>query len=311
MIGGVCLMYAFNQRVEADGRRRIDLMDRFGTVIRRAYVMSGVGLPINVPLEADTPIASYTSYPQVVVGFMPSDPVPVVLGALDNMNVSYVAGKNTDTHYVDDGMGYRYMGEEADENINIANVYAEECVLASPRGGRVILKHNGHAAIAGQCISLQVPEGSFIRLAAGGEATGRVPLVMPLVNVFDEFTDRINALQEEVKALRKELSAGATDNGTTLALKGYIPTLVVDGAGKSHTVLAVNMVAPETSTDLIVTLPAVGTSDTEDMASVDPMALAASTIRVTDITESTARSVGENQLAVLAAALGEAGTQEA
>lgn len=310
MIGGVSIMYAFNQRIEADGRRRIDLLDRFGAVIRRAYVMSGVGLPINVPLESDTPVSSYGSYPQVVVGFMPGDPTPVVLGALDNMNISYIPGKNTDTYYVDDGMGSRRMSEEANESIDISNVYAEECALASPRGGRVILKHNGHAVMAGQMISLQVPEGSFIRLSSGGEATGRVPLVMPLVNVFDGFTDRINALQAEVKALRQELSKGATDSGTTLALKGYTPTLVVDGAGKSHTVLAVNMVAPETSTDLIVTLPAVGTSTTEDMAAVDPLVLSAATIRITDVTEQAARSVEENPLAVLAALAG-AGTQEA
>lgn len=204
MRSGVALMYAFNQRVTPDGRKRVDLVDRYGSIVRNAYVMSGAGMPVNVPLEKDVAIEDYTSYPVVVVGFMQGDSTPIVLGSLDCTGIKYTNDTDTDTKY-DFSEEEPRLTDDADTNIDESKISMEEVVLASPRGGRLILKHNGAAVLAGTCISLQIPVGSYIRLSRNGDTSGRVPLVQPLVNLLDEMGSKINDLQAEVASLRSTL----------------------------------------------------------------------------------------------------------
>jgi hypothetical protein len=276
-------MYAFNQRVSADGRKRVDLTDRYGTVVRNAYVMSGIGLPLNVPLESEIPVENYAQYPPVVVGFMRGEPSAVVLGALDNQHVSYTSETNISSGYETLEDGFVQDSPEANEDVVEDVISMEECVLAAPRGARVILKHNGQAVIAGQGVSVQIPEGTFMRVSAGGETMGRIPLVAPLMQVFDTFMDHINALQDEVRALRTELREGATGSGTTMVVDGYAPTKIFDATNTPYIVLA--QALPGSTADLTVKLSSVGTSESEDMTPIDPMPLTSATLRISSATE--------------------------
>jgi hypothetical protein len=278
-------MYAFNQRVSPDGRKRVDLTDRYGTVVRNAYVMSGIGLPLNVPLESEIPVENYTQYPPVVVGFMRGEPSAVVLGALDNHHVSYTSETNIYSGYETLEDGFVQDSPEANEDVAEDVISMEECVLAAPRGARVILKHNGQAVIAGQGVSVQIPEGTFMRVSAGGETMGRIPLVAPLMQVFDTFMDHINALQNEVRALRTELREGSSGTGgTRMILNGYALRSVTSQTGDTFFVLAPAL-DPSGSQELVVTLPSVGTSDSEDMTPVDPMPLTSATLRISSAAE--------------------------
>ncbi len=283
MRDGVCIMYAFNQRVSSDGRKRVDLTDRYGAIVRNAYVMSGIGMPLNVPLESEVPVENYTDYPAVVVGFMRGEASAVVLGALDNHHVSYTSETNTASGYTLSEDGVTEDDQEANEDVAEDVISMEECVLAAPRGARVILKHNGQTVVAGQGVSVQMPEGMFMRVSSGGETMGRIPLVAPLLDVFDTFMDHINALQDEVRALRTELREGATGSGTTMVVDGYAPTKIFDATNTPYIVLAQSL--PGSTADLTVKLSSVGTSDSEDMTPVDPMPLTSATLRISSATE--------------------------
>lgn len=274
MSAGVCIMYAFNQKVSSDGRRRVDLSDRFGRIIRNAYVMSGAGLPLNVPLEQETNAQDYTTYPQVVVGFMQGDPLPVVLGALDTPGVIYTSETDTDTNYDPDAFMGPKLTDKADSDSDIDARSMEEVVLAAPQGGRFLLKRNGHAVIAGVGVSVQIPEGSYVRISAGGDTQGRIPLVDPLVEVINDMASKINDLQDEVRALRDTLSTSFT-----ILLPGLIvdpnTTLVSCPAGK----LTGFATVPESS------IPEIGTSESEPLLPLDSLTIASATLRVSSVTE--------------------------
>jgi hypothetical protein len=275
MTPGVSIMYACNQKVSSDGRRRVDLIDRFGNIVRNAYVMSGAGLPLNVPLEQETSPKEYTNYPQVVVGFMQGDPLPVVLGALDTPGVSYTRATETATDYDPDGfMGPKLTNKaDADTDVNFRSM--EEVVLAAPNGGRFILKRNGHAVIAGVGVSVQIPEGSYMRISAGGDTEGRVPLVDPLVERLNDMTDKINDLQDEVRTLRGLLSGGFELTTTTLVV---VPPA---GAGQPPTVAPI----PTGITVLTAFIGAVATSTSTPVLPLDSLTIASATLRVSSATE--------------------------
>lgn len=268
MTSGVCIMYAFNQKVTADGRRRVDLIDRFGSIIRNAYIMSGVGLPMSVPLESEIPISDYQKYPRVVVGSMSGEVLPIVLGALDNEDLTYTTETSPETNYDESDPDDSRLTNAADVDIpeNVAGM--EEVALASPRGGRLLLKHNGHAVLAGVGISMQIPSGSYVRVSAGGDTTGRVPLVEPLLRVIENMARTINALQDEVRALRLTLT-GPFD----LTLVGLAPTpsgAVVAGPGVLQVTALTTSVGQSTSTDL---------------QPVDPLTISSATLRISSATE--------------------------
>lgn len=206
MRSGVCLMYAFNQRVSPDGRKRVDLVDRYGSLMRNAYVMSGAGMPINVPVEKELSVTEYTKYPTVVVGFMGGDSTPIVLGALDIPDVTYTNERDTDTKYVEQSDGTRVMSNDADTDVatNISGM--EDVMLAAPQGGRVIIKHDGRVAIAGNSISMQVGANSYMRISRDGDTAGRLPLVDPLADVLDSLGSKINDLQAELAELKGTLA---------------------------------------------------------------------------------------------------------
>lgn len=274
MTPGVSILYAFNQRVSSDGRRRVDLADRFGNIVRNAYVMSGAGLPLNVPLEQETDPKDYTSYPQVVVGFMQGDPLPVVLGALDTPGVSYTRDTETDTGYDPDAFMGPKLTDKVDEDSDTNFRSMEEVVLAAPNGGRVILKRNGHAVIAGVGVSMQLPEGSYVRISAGGDTAGRVPLSDPLKQVLDDMAEKINDLQDEVRTLRATLSSAFTI---------LLPSLIVDPT--------TSVVTCPTSavTGIVVSIessiPEISTSTSEPLLPLDPMTISSATLRVSSATE--------------------------
>jgi len=282
MTPGVSIMYAFNQRVSSDGRRRVDLIDRFGHIVRNAYVMSGAGLPLNVPLEQEKNLQDYPTYPQVVVGFMQGDPLPVVLGALDTPGVSYTNDTETKTNYDPDAfMGPKLTNDaDADSDVDVRSM--EEVVLAAPEGGRLILKRNGHAVIAGVGVSVQIPEGSYVRISAGGDTEGRVPLVDPLVEVIDDMAEKINDLQEEVRALREELTTGT--NVLMSELQYYPVTTATTPPAAVMALAKVNAMAgvPVSETALFTD---VGTSTSEPILPLDSLTIASATLRVSSATE--------------------------
>lgn len=275
MTPGVSIMYAFNQKVSSDGRRRVDLADRFGNIVRNAYIMSGAGLPLNVPLEQETSPKDYSTYPQVVVGFMQGDPLPVVLGALDTPGVSYTRTTDTSTAYDPDGFLGPKLTDKADADTDLNFRSMEEVVLAAPQGGRLLLKRNGHAVIAGVGVSMQIPEGSYVRISAGGDTSGRVPLVDPLVSVINDLADKINDLQDEVRALRATLQGGFELTTTTLVVQP--PT--VPGAPQ------IVVPAPTGLTVLSAFIGAVGTSTSEPVLPLDSLTIASATLRVSSATE--------------------------
>lgn len=282
MTPGVSIMYAFNQRVSSDGRRRVDLIDRFGHVVRNAYIMSGAGLPLNVPLEQETDPQDYTNYPQVVVGFMQGDPLPVVLGALDTPGVSYTRDTETETDYDPDAfMGPKLTNKaDADSETNFRSM--EEVVLAAPNGGRLILKRNGHAVIAGVGVSVQIPEGSYVRISAGGDTEGRVPLVDPLVEVINDMAEKINDLQDEVRSLRETLTTGT--NMIMSGLQYYPVTTATTPPGSVMALAKVSAMAgtPVSETALFLE---VGTSTSEPLLPLDSLTIASATLRVSSATE--------------------------
>lgn len=267
MRNGVAMMYAFNQHVTADGRKRVDLVDRYGTIFRSSYVMSGAGMPLSVPLEKEVPFTRYKEYPIVVVGFMQGEPKPVVLGALDNAGMAYSTATDTTTSY-DEKSSEPRLNDDADADLPTDVALMEEVALASPRGGRLLLKHNGRVVLAGLGISLQIPQGSYVRISSGGDTGGRIPLVDPLVDILKEMSDKINDLQEEVGALRLTLTSGFT-----AMLSGL--TVRPDGV-----VTAAPGVLP-----LPVMIPQVGTSSSIPLQPIDPQTIASATLRVSSATE--------------------------
>jgi hypothetical protein len=277
-------MYAFNQKVTADGRRRVDLVDRFGNITRSAYVMSGAGLPLNVPPANETNPKDYTSYPQVVVGMMEGDALPVVLGALDTPEVSYTPVSETNTGYDAKGFLGPKLSNDADADSELNFRGMEEAVIAAPNGGRFILKRNGHAVIAGVGVSVQIPEGSYMRISAGGDSEGRVPLVDPLVAVMNDIIDTVNELQQEVTALRATLSSGVSITHPEITL------LPITVPPKPDPVYVLAMVTPPVDpTNVVflneVALLDVGTSSSEPLIPLDSLTIASATLRVSSATE--------------------------
>lgn len=268
MNNGVAIMYAFNQKVTADGRRRVDLIDRYGHIIRDAYIMSGAGFPLNVPLQQETAPQDYTNFPRVVVGFMQGETRPIVLGSLDNRDVSYTPETDTNTHYDEEAFGGPKLTDEADVDVeeNIASL--EEVVLAAPDGGRLILKRNGYAVLAGIGVSVQLPTGSYMRVSAGGDTTGRIPLVEPLLNIIDQMAAKINDLQEEVAALQATLSGPFSMNllGLTVTPTGLVA------------------VAPGIL-PAVATIEAITPSVPEPLLPVDALTVSSATLRVSSATE--------------------------
>jgi hypothetical protein len=279
MNNGVALMYAVNQRVSADGRKRVDLVDRYGRTIRNAYVMSGVGMPLNVPLEQETPPTDYTKYPQVVVGFMQGDPLPVVLGALDNSSVSYTSETSTDTYYDTDATGGPELKPAADADIEANTASMEEVVLAAPQGGRLILKRNGHAMLAGVGVSMQVPEGSYVRVSAGGDTSGRVALAKPLTDLLNDMTFKINDLQQEVADLRAQLMGPTSLN---LLNVGVAP---VQTSPPSPVPVQALVLLPAAVLPLQGQLTDVGLSAGDTLPGVDVLTISSATLRISSVTE--------------------------
>ena len=269
MRNGVAMMYAFNQHVTADGRKRVDLVDRYGTIFRSAYVMSGAGMPLNVPLEKEIPFTRYKEYPLVVVGFMQGEPKPVVLGALDNAGVSYSTATDTTTNY-DDKAAEPRLSDDADADLPTDVALMEEVALASPRGGRLLLKHNGRVVLAGLGISLQIPQGSYVRISSGGDTGGRIPLVDPLVEILEEMADKINDLQDEVRSLRLTLMQGS------MALISGVTVSPVDGGLTA---------SPGAVLPLVISVPQVGSSTSIPLQPIDPQTVASATLRVSSATE--------------------------
>lgn len=282
MTPGVSIMYACNQKVSSDGRRRVDLIDRFGNIVRNAYVMSGAGLPLNVPLEQETSPKEYTNYPQVVVGFMQGDPLPVVLGALDTPGVSYTRATETATDYDPDGFMGPKLTDKADVDTDVNFRSMEEVVLAAPNGGRFILKRNGHVVIAGVGVSMQIPEGSYVRISAGGDTEGRVPLVDPLVSVINDLSDKINDLQDEVRTLRATLSSGALGILQNIAPIAVTP-LAPAPPGALPTVAL--CIVPGGLYPQEVQFADVGTSTSTPVLPLDSLTIASATLRVSSATE--------------------------
>lgn len=279
MTNGVALMYAFNQRVSADGRRRVDLADRYGRTIRNAYVMSGAGLPLNVPLEQETTVTDYTKYPQVVVGFMQGDPLPVVLGALDNISVTYARETNTDTYYDTESVQGPKLKAEADEDIDANVASMEEVVLAAPQGGRLMLKRNGHAMLAGVGVSVQMPEGSYMRVSAGGDTSGRVPLAKPLTDLLNEMSFKINDLQQEIASLRAQLMGPTSLN---LVNVGVAP---VQTSPPSPVPVQALVLLPAAVTPIQGQLTDVGLSEGNTLPGVDVLTISSATLRISSVTE--------------------------
>lgn len=268
MRSGVALMYAFNQRVTPDGRKRVDLVDRYGSVVRNAYVMSGAGMPLSVPPEKDAAVGDYTKYPPVVVGFMRGDTTPIVIGSLDCAGITYTNETDTDTQYDFDGPEPR-LKDDADENTDIDTISMEEVALASPRGGRVVLKHNGRVVLAGTSISFQIPVGSYLRISRGGDTEGRVPLVEPLVSLLDDMGSKINDLQAELADLKATLAGSFS-----ILLEG----VAVNPQGA---------VVPSTPTFPLITASILDVSQSNNQAlqPIDPTTIAAATLRIGSDTE--------------------------
>lgn len=269
MRNGVALMYAFNQHVTADGRKRVDLVDRYGTIFRSAYVMSGAGMPLNVPLEKEVPFTRYKEYPLVVAGFMQGEPKPVVLGSLDNAGIAYSTATDTTTNYDDKATEPR-LTDDADADLPTDVALMEEVALASPRGGRLLLKHNGRVVLAGLGISIQVPQGSYLRISAGGDTGGRIPLVDPLVDILKDMSDKINDLQDEVRSLRLTLTSGFT------ALISGVTVSPADGS---------LLTAPGAVLTLPIAVPQIGVSSSIPLQPIDPQTVASATLRVSSATE--------------------------
>lgn len=274
MNNGVCVMYAFNQKVDAGGRKRVDLVDRFGTTFRNAYVMSGAGLPLNVPIQQDNPDPDFKSYPAVVVGAMQGEPTPVVLGALDNANVTYTNESDTTTNYDEHALGGPKLTGDADVDTDTDVISMEEVALAAPQGGRLLLKRNGHAVIAGVGVSIQVLEGSYVRISAAGDTEGRIPLVDPVVEVLDNMSSKINDLQDEVRELRATLSSSFTI---------VLPSLLVDPT--TSIVTCPTSIVSGVVTALKSLIPEVGTSTSTPLQPLDPLTISSATLRVGSATE--------------------------
>lgn len=269
MRSGVALMYAFNQRVTPDGRRRVDLVDRYGSIMRDAYVMSGAGMPISVPLEKEVPVANYLQYPTVVVGFMRGDTTPIVLGALDCRDITYTNSTDTDTQYDFSGPD-PVLTDNADENTDVDTIAMEEVVLASPRGGRVVLKHNGRVVLSGTSISLQLPVGSYLRISRGGDTSGRVPLVDPLVSLLDMMGSKINDLQAELAALKATLTGPFS--------------ILLDGVAADPQTRIVTAATP-TFPLITASILDVTESTNQALQPIDPTTIAAATLRIGSDTE--------------------------
>jgi hypothetical protein len=281
-------MYACNQKVAADGRRRVDLIDRFGNTTRSAYVMSGVGLPLNVPPAQEMNPKDYKSYPKVVVGMTEGDSLPIVLGALDTPEVSYTSQTDTNTGYEQNALFGPKLSNDADVDTDVNYRSMEEAVLAAPNGGRFILKRNGHAVIAGVGVSVQVPEGSYMRISAGGDTEGRVPLVDPLVERLNDMTDTINDLQDEVRELRLLLSTQVSVTHRMVNLVP-MPNPAAPTGPPLHVLVSVDPLAPvlaATATALIEPVSIdVGASTSTPLAPLDSLTIASATLRVGSATE--------------------------
>jgi hypothetical protein len=281
MRNGVAMMYAFNQHVTADGRKRVDLVDRYGTIFRSAYVMSGAGMPLNVPLEKEVPFTRYKEYPLVVAGFMQGEPKPVVLGALDNAGVAYSTATDTTTNY-DDTAAEPRLTDDADADLPTDVALMEEVALASPRGGRLLLKHNGRVVLAGLGISLQIPQGSYVRISSGGDTGGRIPLVDPLVEILEEMADKINDLQDEVRSLRLQLTTGTL---TLLQNLAPIPVTPAVPAPPGALPTVALCVVPGGVYPQQTSFPLVEASTSIPLQPIDPQTVASATLRVSSATE--------------------------
>lgn len=273
MNNGICVMYAFNQKVDAGGRKRIDLIDRYGTIFRNAYVMAGAAMPLNVPIDNERTTGELDIYPSVIVGTMQGEPSPIVLGALDNINFYYDSEYDDETNYEETSDGESRLSDNADVDTDTGVIAMEEVALAAPQGSRLVLKRNGHAVLAGVGVSIQIPSGSYVRISAGGDTIGRIPLVEPLVAVIDQMAQKINALQDEVRALRDTLNDSFTIT---------LPDLNIDP--QTRVVVA----APSAGAVFVNTLgfiADVGTSTSEDIQQLDPLTISSATLRVSSATE--------------------------
>jgi hypothetical protein len=155
----------------------------------------------------------------------------------------------------------------------------EEVALAAPQGGRLILKRNGHALVAGVGVSLQVPEGSYVRISAGGDTNGRVPLSSPLTDSLNEMRQKINDLQDEIAALREQLTGP-----TTLSLLNVMTVPVTTATVPPAPALALALV-PAAVLPLQAQLTDVGLSTGQPMPSVDVLTISSATLRVSSVTE--------------------------
>lgn len=188
---------AFNQRVTPDGRRVVDVVMQNGTTVRGVAVMSGVALPLQVPLESEVPLTDYSYYPRVLVVYDGYTRKPVVVGAMDSRKVVYQPGGDDDTPTsgatdpddVDDDTGVTFL-EEA--RLDVANA-------------EVVLRNTGKAVIRAGMVSLQVPPGGYLRISEAGDTAERTVLAGPVLAKMQQMVDTINELRQAVLDLQNAL----------------------------------------------------------------------------------------------------------
>lgn len=191
------VMRAFNQRVTDDGRRVVDLMDSTGAVIRGAPTLSGVALPLTVPLEAEVALEDYSYLPYVLVLTDPGMPKPVVVGVMDNGQVLFSAGDGAPEH-----TGGMDNPGDADDPLDQTRL--EDAMIATP-GATMALRYTGEMVLAGTQLSVQVPRGGSVRMSEGGDTSERVPLAGALLAYIRELRAAVVTLHEAVRDIQAEI----------------------------------------------------------------------------------------------------------
>jgi len=207
MRSGVTIMRAFNQRTTPNGRRTMDLIDNKGSVWTSVNVMSGVALPLNVPVAGEVPFGKYDYLPAVVVGYSDGDGRPIVLGGYENKDVVFAPYR---------GQAQTENDRPVDEDDMLEETFLEEVRVPGPRS-TLAMRQGGRVVVAGTSVHVQVPTNGFLRVSQGGDSQGRVALADPLVAYINDLAGQVNYLKARVEELQSILAMVPIPPGTLTA----------------------------------------------------------------------------------------------